>query len=789
MKKFINTLFLLSVIVLFVTSCNMQHVVKSNPVDDISIIPRPVSIIRNSGFFFLKSKTPFYVSSDKAGTVAKYFGSKLAISTGCEFPVINKKNTNTDKQYGIYLTIDSLPNINHEAYLLIVNKSSIIIKAETAKGVFYGMQSLMQLLPTEAESLKTVGSVAWKVPCLIINDVPRFPYRGIMFDVCRHFMPVDFIKKQIDVLSMFKINYLHLHLTDDQAWRLEIKKYPKLTEIGAACADSSGNAGHCYYTQDEMRDIVAYAAEHQMTVIPEIEVPGHELAAIAAYPQLSCKGDTVAPRKIWGVEKVVMCPGKEDMFTFINEVIAEMVTIFPSPYYHIGGDECPIDSWKKCPDCQQRIKNIHLKANNKFTAEQQLEGYVIKRVETILSKYKKKAIGWDEILVDSLQPSTVIMSWHGESVAIIAAHSGHDVIMAPEDSGMYLNYYQGDYKIEPIAESGYSTLAETYRYNPTSKELVMEDKDHFIKGVQCDLWTEYAATPLIMEYRMYPRALAVAETGWTPEGEKNFKDFTRRLDKAEIRLDSLHINYHIPLPEQPYGSCNQVAFVHSTKLLFKTTRPVRMVYTTNGKDPTPDSRTYKRPLMIRKSMLFKIASVLPSRKMSVIRSIRLEKENYSKAYNFTDASLGVALKVMKDDSLNSRKLPVSKKWESTSAGDFLGLHKSEQTDENAYRHYAAVADGYFSVEKDGVYYFSSENSEVWIDGWLLINNNNEIKEYSHHDGSMALARGYHQIKVVYISNITGGFPSAWSSPYVLIRKSNEKKFGVVGSGMLCHLLK
>lgn len=321
----------------------------------------------------------------------------------------------------ISIILDSKASNNPEGYSLTVTEHLIEVKACTPHGLFYGLQTMMQLLPAEVEFTELQKGVDWVMPCVKITDAPRFSYRGFMLDPCRHFVPVETVKKQIDVLSLFKVNTMHWHLTDDQGWRIEIKRYPKLTEIGAERVEGEGFKHGGYYTQEQIKEIVDYAAERFITVVPELEMPGHELAAIAAYPELSCRDSHVKPRIVWGVEDVVMCPGKETMFTFLENVIEEMVSLFPSTYFHIGGDECPKTSWEKCPNCQKRIASMGLVDDKKHTAEQYLQSYVVRRMEKVLKKYGKRLIGWDEILEGGLSPEATVMSWRGEMGGIEAA--------------------------------------------------------------------------------------------------------------------------------------------------------------------------------------------------------------------------------------------------------------------------------------------------------------------------------------------------------------------------------
>ncbi|MDD3357763.1 MAG: beta-N-acetylhexosaminidase, partial [Parabacteroides sp.] len=382
----------------------------------INVIPKPVSLVQNEGNFKLDKNTTFSAPGAEAKTIAEFFAAKMKSSTSYTLAVSDKEASSN----AITLLIDGSLDVNEEGYTLEATNKLVTIKAKTAKGLFYGMQTLMQLLPAEIESAAEVKGIAWTLPCVTVKDQPRFAYRGIMLDPCRHFIPVENIKKQLDVLALFKINSFHWHLTEDQGWRIEIKKYPKLTEIGSKRIDGEGTEYSGFYTQEQIKEVVAYAAARFINVIPEIELPGHALAAISAYPELSCTGEQLTPRIIWGVEEDVYCAGKEETFKFLEDVIAEVAPLFPGEYFHIGGDECPKTRWEKCPLCQKRMRE------NKLKDEHQLQSYFVQRMEKVLEKYGKKMIGWDEILEGGLAPSATVMSWRGEEGGIAAASMDHD---------------------------------------------------------------------------------------------------------------------------------------------------------------------------------------------------------------------------------------------------------------------------------------------------------------------------------------------------------------------------
>ena len=774
-----KTLFLLCATAALCLFASCESPTKQMPYNQgINVIPKPLSLVQNEGSFKVTKSTKFYASTPEAKTIATFFASKIESSTGYDLAISEEEVSSN----AIALLIDNSLEVNDEGYTLDATDKLVSIKAKTAKGLFYGMQTLMQLLPAEIESTTVVNGIAWTLPCVTIKDEPRFAYRGIMLDPCRHFIPVENIKKQLDVLALFKINQFHWHLTEDQGWRIEIKKYPKLTEIGSKRVDGEGTEYSGFYTQEQIKEVVAYASERFINVIPEIELPGHALAAISAYPELSCKGDSLSPRIIWGVEEDVYCAGKEETFKFLEDVIAEVVTLFPGEYFHIGGDECPKVRWEKCPLCQKRMRE------NKLKNEHELQSYFVQRIEKVLASHGKKMIGWDEILEGGLAPSATVMSWRGEDGGIAAASMDHDVIMTPGSNGMYLDHYQGDSKIEPVAIGGYTLLEKTYSYNPVPDTLVGLGKSNFVKGVQGNIWSEYMYTTDLMEYRIYPRILAVAEIGWTPLEGKDYKDFERRIDNALVRLDCHGINYHIPQPEQPGGSINFVAFTDKATLEFKTTRPVKVVYTTDGSEPTATSAVYSTPLEFNESATLKIRSVLPSGKMSPVRTITVEKQTLAPAKEVAATKPGLKMKVTYGYFLESSKLEGVTDWKESTIKDLFEIRSVEKTDESMrnVKQYAAVASGYVNIPEDGVYIYSSDNEEVWIDGKLLINNGGEVKRFSRHDSSVALAKGLHEIKVVFLGHIIGGWPSNWNDGSVKIRKPGAEKFEAITPAMLSY---
>ncbi len=751
---------------------------------DINVIPIPVKVSEQRGEFTLPQNINIQYNTDEGKAIAGYLAGKLKASTGYTVNVGNKKGNVT-------ISINPKLKMHDEGYQLQVTAKGVNIKAKTGKGAFYGMQTFLQLLPAEVESANVVKGVKWVAQCCNIDDYPRFGYRGFHLDPCRHFITVENVKKQLDLMASLKVNTMHFHLTEDQGWRIEIKKYPKLTSIGSIRKEGDGSYYGGFYTQEQIKDIVSYAAKRYITVIPEVDLPGHMMAAISAYPELSCKGEQWSLRTVWGVEDIVMCPGKELMFNFLDDVFKEMVPLFPGKYFHIGGDECPKTSWKTCPTCQKRIADEHLQADDKHTAEQKLQSYVIKRVEKMLEKYGKSIIGWDEILEGGLSENATVMSWRGIDGGIEAAKQGHDVIMTPGSGGMYLDWYQGDPRIEPITiPSASFPMSNTYGFDPVPDVIREAGLGKHVLGVQCNNWSEYMYSNAKMEYMMYPRSLAMAEVAWSPLSRKNYTDFCKRLDANVVRLDQRHVNYHIPLPEQPFGSCDKVIITKDTDLTFTTTRPMKMVYTLDGTKPTPTSTVYTQPIKVTTDCVLNIATVLPSGKMSRIRNIVIEKRGFTPAVQVKDVKPGLEMKRIKGYFKHVRELDMADgTWENSIINGLEDVKIKQADDARTLRGencYAAIAEGYINVPEDGVYFVSSRTDQVWIDNKLVIDNSGEVKGVSHRDNCVALAKGLHPVKYIFIANITGGWPSWWNEQNIQLRKDGTEQFVNIANDQLFH---
>ena len=735
---------------------------------EINIIPTPKQMTVGQGEFKLSSATLIATQGKGAEEVANFFADKVQHSTTLRF-----KKGKVNQSGTISFIIDK--NVKgKEAYRLTVSADKVVASASTSDGLFYAAQSLLQLLPPDVERTYLHGQVPeWTIQAVDINDEPRFAYRGVHLDPCRHFLPAEDVKRQIEMLSAYKINTMHWHLTEDQGWRIEIKKHPKLTEIGARRVEGDGSIHEGYYTQEEIKDIVEFARQHHVNVVPELEIPGHELAAIAAYPEISCTGQAITPRIIWGVEDVVMCPGKEDMFHLLKDVIDEMVPLFPSAYFHIGGDESPRGEWAKCPKCQQRMKELG------YTKEAQLQSYVIGRVEKYLRSKGKSIIGWDEILEGgNLDTTAIVMSWRGEEGGITAAKAGHHVLMTPSSHGMYFDHYQGDPAVEPCHIGGYATLEKVFNYDPVPKDLKGTDKERFVLGVQANNWSEYISTPARLEYGLYPRALALAEVAWSPMETRNFKDFARRVDNDHaIRMSHHSINYHIPLPEQPNGSCSRLAFTDKMDLTLKTTRPLEMVYTTDGTAPTAASKHYTAPISLDKTTTVRVATLLPCGKLSDERVITATKSEYAPGIKLNQPKPGLKLDLNWGDFRTPYTVPAKADINDSIVKRIECLREMTKVPNSVrnVKNYAATVEGYVYIDEDGIYELKTNNFLLWIDDQVAINNVHiDVPRYTHDNLQLALGKGYHKIKCTFIGGIFNGWPTYWDNAAVNIRKAGGK---------------
>jgi hexosaminidase len=514
------------------------------------VVPSPLSIEARPGEFRLDSATRIFLSdptSAELRALAEMLAAPLRAASGGVLPLPVSQDR-AHEGVADAITIGLIPgaaSVDSESYHLAVTQVEVTLSALRPVGLFHGLETIRQLLPPEVER---AAPARWRIPAVVIEDTPRFPYRGVLLDVARWYYPPEFLEKVIDLLALYKLNTLHLHLTDDQGWRLEIMKYPRLTEIGAWRKETilaqnfrpyigDGKPHGGFYTQRQMRDIVAYAAARHVTIIPEIEMPGHASAALAAYPELSCTGGPFQVSTRWGVHEDIYCPS-EHTFAFLEDVLTEVMQLFPGRYIHIGGDEVPKNQWKESAVAQGVMRR------EKLANEEELQSWFIRRIETFLRAHGRRLIGWDETLEGGLAPEATVMSWRGTAGGIEAARQGHDVIMTPT-SPMYFDYYQGNPASEPLAIGGYVPLDSVYAYEPIPAVLTPEQAAHVL-GAQGNVWTEYIPTPTQAEYMLFPRVLALSEILWSPREARSWRGFVARLPAQLARLDAMGVRYREP---------------------------------------------------------------------------------------------------------------------------------------------------------------------------------------------------------------------------------------------------
>lgn len=568
------------------------------------LIPAPQNVDLKAGDAFVLSEQcaiAYPKNNSKLQQTAEFLAEYLYWATGLKIRLTDEVNVANSIQLS-----EGLAHSNPEAYQMLVDAAQIRIKGASAAGTFFGVQSLRKLVALNANDKKvSLSPVA-------ITDYPKFPYRGMMLDVSRHFAPVSFVKKYLDLMALHHFNTFHWHLTDDQGWRIEIKKYPKLTEIGSkrkgtvigktkTQIDPTPHEG--YYTQEEIREIVTYAQQRFITVIPEIDLPGHMMAAIASYPELGCQGSGYEVRTTWGVSEDVLCVGNENTFTFIENVLNEMLPLFPATYYHIGGDECPKKQWQKCPKCQNKINALGLVKDQHHSAEEKLQSYTISRVEKFLNNKGKKIIGWDEILEGGLAPNATVMSWRGFEGGIQAAQQGHDVVMTP-GSHVYFDHYQTkDITHEPLAIGGFTSLEKVYLFDPIPNILKEEERKHIL-GAQGNVWREYMPTSKQVEYMVLPRMAALSEVLWTYPQSRGYKKFAQ---KAADYLPFYHkLGYNFSRHFLEIGASTSIDTPRNAiTLTLATPLSYPIYYTTDGTMPTTTSPVYTQPLVITQSQTIK----------------------------------------------------------------------------------------------------------------------------------------------------------------------------------------
>ena len=725
-------------------SCNKDNITE---VKKFRILPVPEQVSINGGSFFLNKNTS--ITFDNKNTELKSISEYLSdYLTEYYHLSIEQSKENKNSNIKLLLTADIQDD---EAYKLSIDSTSITIIGRSPAGIFYGIQSLIQIIPPQQSKVD-----GFLLPYCIINDKPSFKWRGMHLDVCRHFFPLEFVKKMIDMASHLKLNTFHWHLTEDQGWRIEIKKYPKLTEIGAWRKETlighslehpekfDGKKHGGFYTQDEIKEVVEYAKQRYVNIIPEIEMPGHAMAALAAYPEYSCTGGPFEVATSWGVFDDVYCAGKESTFQFLEDILSEVIDLFPSKYIHIGGDECPKKRWKECSDCQKKIKTEKLKN------EHELQSYFIKRIEKFLSSKGKKLIGWDEILEGGLAEGAAVMSWRGEDGSIEAAMSGHYVVMSPNESN-YFDHYQAKYN-EPLSIGGLTTLKNVYEYQPIPEAL---DSLYYkyILGSQANLWTEYIPTQEHAEYMLYPRLCALAEILWTKKSIQNYDEFLTRMDNLYPRLDQWDINYRVNPPEG-VEDINRTIDERVEIKLFNGIPSSEIRYTLDGKAPSDESEIYNGSLTINLSekTTLKAASFLPNGKKSEVIEAEFEKMELIDGLKTRNFNKGVAYMYYEGKFTNAEKFDNPEIYNGV-------VNNFRLPGDNSGKFFGVAYSGYIKIPVDGVYTFyliSSDGSILYIHDKLVVDNDN-FQWPTMKSGKIALKKGIHPFRLNYFQAKYGSY--------------------------------
>lgn len=716
----------------------------------INIIPKPEMVRRSEGVFKLDRNTKIVATDDSKLRMANLLNDILDQTQKFRLTVVSKAPSANyivflDPRYAIRET--KIPGKPNSLHAVTVSRDHVEFEGYE-EGLFYGLQTFRQLLPAEA-------SVPIQIQAVQIVDVGRFPYRGMHLDTARHFMPLSFVKKYIDLMSQYKFNQFHWHLTDDQGWRIEIKKYPKLTEIGSKRPEShegvystvfkgDGRPVEGFYTQDEIREVVAYAKARYINVIPEIELPGHASAALAAYPNLGegCKTDyKYEVKKTWGIFKEVFCP-TEQTFKFLEDVLDETIKLFPdSPYIHIGGDEVLKDFWKESAFVQE------LKAKENLKDEHEVQSYFVRRMERFVNSKGKKIIGWDEILEGGIAPNATVMSWRGMKGGIEAAKAKHDVIMTPTDFA-YLDYGQGDPAFEPLNIGGYLPLSKVYSFDPVPKELTAEEAKYVI-GAQANIWTEYLETPAAVEYMAFPRMLAIAEAAWSTPENKNFEDFRRRLNANFRLLDKQNVNYRIPEPD---GMYNVITDKEKTVVTLTPAEGTKVYYTTDGSTPDEKSAVYSKPVTVSleegSSATLKAVVANSAGRKSVIYTATIVRDAMREPVVLAETKPGVNFEVVvPTDNLEP------KKFSGETKSIFLPQFEKQI---DLKKPFGVQYDGYLKVAQDGVYELqvdSTWDATLVLGGKMLINESG-TKDRKMKSTVIPLKAGWHKISLRY--NHRGG---------------------------------
>ena len=711
----------------------------------IAIIPVPQQISAPNGNYKIPAKPRVYAQDEEAKRIIQLFLD--AANTEADFI---EEPTKADWQ--ILISDSAIGSSNEEEYKLDIYSNAILLQANSHAGLFYGVQSLLQLLPANKPTQY--------LPLLSITDSPAFVWRGMHLDVARHFFPIDFIKKYLDMMAMYKMNRFHWHLTEDQGWRIEIKKYPLLTEKGAWRDETlighysdqphqfDGKRYGGFYTQEQVKEIVAYAAERYITVVPEIEMPGHATAALFAYPEFANDEGPEKVATLWGVFDDIFSP-EEKTFVFLEDVLNEVMDLFPGEYIHIGGDEAPKVKWKESQYAQELIKREGL------ADEFELQSWFIRRVEKIINARGKKLLGWDEILEGGLSPTATVMSWRGEAGGIEAAKHGNDVVMTP-GFALYFDHYQGDPQFEPTVIGGLTTLADVYKYHPLPVELSAEEQSHIL-GAQANVWTEYIPTSDQVEYMVFPRMLALSEVVWSGEKKKNYENFLSRLAYHLPLLEAKNINYRLPEPMGLGG--NSVQLESSFELNLQSILPnAEIRYTLDGTLPNARSALYSKPVRIEIPMdaSLKVMAIAISEKgrQSAPAVGTYTRQDPLPAMQIDDAknTVGLTAQYFKQNFRTVSQLADAKPV--TSYKLTIPQIPAEVTEAV----FGLKIDGIFVAKEAGIYEFelTSDDGSMLKIGNREVINHDGLHGPSAKNGQIALQEGNHQFQILYF-DAGGGY--------------------------------
>ncbi len=740
MLQFVQRSFLWGILIVVLSGLSGCRETKK----ELKIIPKPVTQKILKGKFILGPGTRIIPESNDLRQSAGYLQNFIREKYGIQTKTAEKKPA------GDYIRLFITDTISHtEGYVLQVRDKGVEITGSTPAGVFYGIQTFLQMLDPQAGNKEQIAVQAAK-----IYDHPRFEWRGQHLDVGRHFFSVGFIKNLLDVMAMHKLNTFHWHLTEDQGWRIEIKQYPELTETGA-WRDSTLRGQKSvyppgynteryggYYTQKEIKEVVQYAKERNITVVPEIEMPGHCLAALAAYPEYSCTGGPFEVATEWGVFEDVFCAGKEETFTFLQNILDEVIQLFPGEYIHIGGDEVPKARWSNCKDCQRRIREEGLED------EAELQSYFIKRIEKYLHRKNKKLIGWDEILEGGLPERAVVMSWRGMEGGIEAAGAHHPTIMTPW-TPCYFYVYQGKYR-EPVAGGDCTLLSNVYHFDPVPGELSEAEAKYILGGQGC-AWTEYMPDREVAEYMIFPRLSALSEVLWSPKSRMDWQDFLFRMDAQYLRMDYFDINYRVDYPAN-YGFINRTTNDTVRIKLDNVIHDSEIRYTTDGSEPTKSSPRYTEPFTLALSeerpVTLKSRTFMPNGRKSAVHKGRFEKLKWLDPVSPPAPEAGLRYqyfdkKVLAMDQIKGEP----DRTGVTEAVTFPGNTASEFM--------AMIFEGYIRVPEKAVYEFQVHSSKgkalLFIDQMKVVDNTAALKRYYQKTGKIALNPGYHPFKIKFFT--------------------------------------